>query len=74
MTKEHFMFLIASKKEIEFEFKGKTYIINYGKDNKGKDNIIFGQLYEGKPFEDVGDLLNNAKIENYFFKEIIEDL
>ena len=41
MTKKDFQFLIDTKKELEFDFNGITYCLNYGKDNYGKDVIIF---------------------------------
>ncbi|MCI5606743.1 MAG: hypothetical protein SOT46_09345 [Treponema sp.] len=74
MTKKDFQFLIDTKKELEFDFNGITYSLNYGKDNYGKDVIIFGRTFEGKSYEDLGTLLNTAKIDNKFFREIIEDL
>ena len=43
-------------------------------DDSGKEYIVFGQLYEGKRFESYGDLMNHAKVENHFFRELLEDL
>lgn len=74
MTKDEIYFYIQSKKEFEFVFKGKTYVLNYDKDDSGKEYIVFGQLYEGKRFESYGDLMNHAKVENHFFRELLEDL
>ena len=56
----------------EFFYKGKTYNLTYGKDEKG-EYILFGQLYEGKRFYSYGELMNEAKIDNHFFREMLED-
>ncbi len=69
-----YLFLYTVQKEFEFVFKGKTYVLNYDKDDSGKEFIVFGQLYEGKRFESYGDLMNHAKVENHFFRELLEDL
>ena len=74
MTKDDLYFYIQSKKELEFTFKGKTYTLNYDKDLSGKDFIIFGQIYEGKKYDSFGELMNNAKVENHYFRELLEDL
>lgn len=74
MTKEKFLFLIETKQEFEFSYKGKTYNMTYDKDDKGNTVIVFGQLYEGVRYESVGDLLNNAQIENHYFKNMLDIL
>lgn len=74
MTKDDIYFYIQTKKELEFTFKGKTYVLNYDKDDSGKEFIVFGQIYEGKRYESYGDLMNHAKVENHFFRELLEDL
>ena len=72
MTKNDLYFMISAKKEYEFFYKGKTYNLTYGKDEKG-EYILFGQLYEGKRFYSYGELMNEAKIDNHFFREMLED-
>ena len=53
---------------------GKTYTLTYGKDEKG-DYIAFGRLYDiPVRYRDVGELLNESKIENHFLREILTDL
>ena len=74
MTKDDIYFYVQAKKNLEFTFKNKTYLLTYDKDSNGKDIIIFGQLYEGEKYHSFGELMNNAKVENYFFKEFISDL
>ncbi len=73
MTREDFDFLIACKKPLEFTFRGIVYNLTYGKDEKG-DYIAFGRLYEQQNFYSYGDLLNQARVENHFFREMIEEL
>ncbi len=74
MKKEDFQFMIDSKKEFEFVYNGIKYNLTYGKDSEGKEYINFGRLYEGKNYYSYKDLMNNAKIENHFFKDMIEIL
>lgn len=73
MTLEEFRYLIDIKKEYEFVFRGKKYNLTYGKDSNG-DYIKFGQLYEEKKYHSLGEFLNTVKIENSYFKDILEIL
>ena len=74
MTKDDFIFLIETRKNMEFSYNGKTYNLTYDKNNKGELEIIFGRLYEGKKYSSLGELLNTAKIENHFFKDMLDIL
>lgn len=74
MTKDDLYFYIQTKKPLEFKFNDKTYRLYYDTDSYGKDIIFFGQIFEGKPFDSFGDLMNKAKVENYFFKDLLEDI
>ncbi len=74
MTIDDFHFLIAVKKPLEFTYRGKTYNLTYGSDEKG-DYIAFGRLYDAPVrYCDAGELLNDVKIENHFFREMLADL
>lgn len=66
--------MIDSKKEFEFVYNGIKYNLTYGKDSNGKEYINFGRLYEEKNYYSYKDLMNNAKIENHFFKDMVEIL
>ena len=72
MTKEQLLFLIETKKEYEFVYNGKTYNLTYDKDASKNSVIVFGELYQGRRYSDIGELLNTAKIENHFFKDMLE--
>lgn len=74
MTKEQFVFMTETQKPLEFKYNNKVYSLNYDKNDKGESFIVFGQLYEGKKYNSVGELLNNAKIENHFFKDMLDIL
>ena len=74
MTKDDLYFYVSAKKELEFKFNGVTYCLNYDKTPDGKEVIIFGPIYEGKKYSSYGELVNNAKVENHFFREMLEDL
>lgn len=73
MTKDDLLFLINARKEFEFTYRDKLYTMTYGKDEKG-DYIALGRLYEPVRWYSFGEMMNQAKIENHFFREILEIL
>lgn len=74
MTKNELLFKIQTNQNIEFKFNNKTYSLSYDKASDGSQIILFGQVYEEKRYESFGELMNKAKIDNYFLKEILEDI
>lgn len=74
MTKEQLFFYIETQKVFEFSYKGKVYNMTYDRDEKGNTVLVFGRLYEGKRYAGVGELLNTAKIENHFFKDMLDTI
>lgn len=74
MTIDDFKYLVAVKKELEFSHNGKVYTLNYASDKDGS-YITFGRLYDRPArFSDVGELLNEVKLENHFLREVIQDI
>ncbi len=73
MKKEDFRFLIDAKKEWEFTYEGLVYQISYGVDSKGS-YIAFGRLYEPVRYYSYVELMNEARINNSYFREILEVL
>ena len=74
MTKDDFYFKIQVKQTMEFKYNSILYNINYDKTSDGKEIILFGGLYEEQKFHSYGDLMNNAKVENHFLKDMLEIL
>ncbi len=74
MTKEQLIFNIETRKPLEFTYNHKTYSLSYDKNEKGELIIVFGLLYEGKKYASLGEFLNEAKIENHFFKDMLDIL
>lgn len=72
MTKNDLFFYTESKKELEFVYQQKTYLLSYGKDNNGENCIFFGRLYEQEKFSSFNDLYARAKINNSYFKEMLD--
>lgn len=72
MTKDDLYYYIQVKKDLEFVYNGKTYSLTYGKENDGRDYICFGLLYEGERFYSYGEFINEAKIDNHFFREMLD--
>lgn len=74
MTKDDFYFKIQVKQTMEFKYNSILYNSNYDKTSDGKEIILFGRLYEEQKFHSYGDLMNNAKVENHFLKDMLEIL
>ena len=74
MTKEQLFFYVETQKVFEFTYKGKVYNMTYDRDEKGNTVLVFGRLYEGKRYSSIGELLNTAKIENHFFKDMLDTI
>lgn len=74
MTKEQLFFYVETQKVFEFTYKSKVYNMTYDRDEKGNTVLVFGRLYEGKRYAGVGELLNTAKIENHFFKDMLDTI
>lgn len=72
MTKDDFLFLIETQTIREFKYKDEIYRLSYDKNSDGKNIIKFGRLYEETKYDSVGELLNNAKIQNHFFKDMLD--
>ena len=74
MTKKDLIFYINAKKELEFTYKGKNYNLTYDRNDNGDEMIVFGERFEGQKFSSFGEFINEAKIENHFFREMIDIL
>lgn len=74
MTKDELIFLIDTKKEFEFSYNGKNYNLTYDRSDDGKDLIVFGERFQGKKYFSFGEFMNDARIENHYFREMLGDL
>ncbi len=74
MTKEQLLFKIQTNSAWEFKYKNVTYNLTCEKDEKGSIYIDFGKLYEPQRFASFEDLMRNARVENSFFREMLENL
>lgn len=72
MTKDDFLFLIETQTIREFTYKNEIYRLSFDKNPAGNNIIKFGRLYEEKSYDSAGELLNNAKIQNHFFKDMLD--
>ena len=72
MTKDDFLFLVETETIHDFVYKGKTYTITYDKRTDGRKWIIFGDIADKQKYDSVGEFLNKAKIENHFFKDMLD--
>ncbi len=74
MTIKEFQFIIELQKEFEFSYNKVNYNLTYDRDSKGNLIIVFGERYFGKPYSSFGQLMNTARVENHFLKEILKDI
>ena len=72
MTKDDFIFLVETQTPHEFIYKGKIYNMTFDKAADGSTIIVFGPIFEGEKFASIGEFLNKAKIENHFFKDMLD--
>ena len=72
MTKDDFLFLVETETIHDFLYKGKTYTITYDKSPDGRKWIVFGDIADKQKYDSVGEFLNKAKIENHFFKDMLD--
>lgn len=71
MTKDQLYFLFEAKQPHEFNYDNKTYNMTFGTDENG-NFVSFGLLYEEKKFYSFGEFMNIAKIDNHFFREMLD--
>ena len=71
-TKEDFLFEVEAQLPFEFTYKGKKYNMTYDTAPDGHRTLVFGQLYEEKHYDSVEEFLNTCRIENHFFKDMMD--
>ena len=74
MTKDQLIYKIETRQPFEFTYKGKIYNMTYDKAKDGSLIIRFGRLYEEETYTSFGELMNTARIENHFFKDMLDIL
>ena len=74
MTKDQLIFKIETRQPFEFTYKGKVYNMTYDKAPDGSLIIRFGRLYEEVSYKSFGEFMNTARIENHFFKDMLDIL
>ena len=74
MTTEGFQNYIETKREFEFIFEGKKFLITYGKDNGGQYIQLGQEFSAGKKFYSYRELMADAKVGNHFLREFIKSL
>lgn len=72
MTKDDLYFYTEVKKTLEFQYNNKTYLLSYGTDADGHPCLEFGELYAQEKFSCYQDLYVRAKVENSYFREMLD--
>ena len=74
MKMTEFQFIIDTRRAFEFTFNGTKYNLTYDVDSNGKTVYVFGETFLGKKYASLGELMNEAMIENHYFKDVLPDL
>lgn len=74
MRKEDFYFNVKIKKSMEFSYNNLSYSIRIEEDEEKNPVIYFGRTYQEEKYDSYGEFMNTAKVENSFFKDLLEDL
>lgn len=74
MKEEDFFFNIQIQKPMHFLYKDEEYCIKCDKDSNGNQIILFGRTFQEQKYSSYGEFMNTAKVENTFFKHMLEDL
>lgn len=73
MTTDELQSYIEQKREFDFSYDGKKFVITYG--NDGRQFIQLGQEFSmGQKFYSFREFLANAKVGNHFLREYIRSL
>lgn len=75
MTRDEFKTLIEVRRDFDFSYNGRHFVINAVKKADGEYQISFGPQYE-KPvvYDSFRDLMANAQIGNRILPEILRDI
>jgi len=75
MTRDEFKNLIEVRRDFDFRYRGRNFVINAVKKSDGEYEIFFGPQYE-KPehYDSFRDLMANAQIGNRVLPEILRDI
>ncbi len=74
MTLEEFRYIVDTKKEYEFTYRGISYSLTYGRNEPGFDVIEFGERFFQRKFDSWGMFINEAKVENHYLREMLDIL
>lgn len=73
MTTDELKSYIEEKREFEFFYDGKKFLITYG--NDGRQFIQLGQEFSvGQKFYSFREFLADAKVGNHYLREYIQSL
>ena len=75
MTRDEFKTLIEVRRDFDFSYRGRCFVINAVKKADGEYQISFGPQYESPArYESFRDLMANAQIGNRILPEILRDI
>ena len=75
MTKDDLYSLLLARHQLEFKYNGKNYCLILDSEIPGKNFYTLGRVYDiPQKFDSWGQMMNEARIENHFFREMIPSL
>ena len=73
MTTDELQSYIEQKREFDFYYDGKKFLITYGNDGR-QFNQLGQEFSAGQKFYSFREFLANAKVGNHFVREYIRSL
>lgn len=74
MKEADLKFILETIGRFDFNHSGSDYTIFLDKDGNGKSSFRFGRQYEFTKYSSWGEMMNEAKVENHYFKSVLREL
>lgn len=73
MKEAELLFILDTVGRFDFTFSGSEYTLILEKGTRGEE-IRFGRQYDFVKYDSWGEFMNKAKVENHYFKYVLNDL
>ncbi len=74
MTEAELKFTLETVGRFDFTHDGTDYTLLLDTDEKGNQQIRFSRSFQETKFSSWGELMNQAKVENHYFKYVLREL
>ena len=74
MTESELKFTLETVGRFDFTHDGTDYTLLLDTDEKGNQQIRFSRSFQETKFSSWGELMNQAKVKNHYFKYVLREL